>query len=140
MASDAVDIATGLSISFTGLANLNNREILDFTLPPAMVEIINASKQSTTGGHFKIPADIKDVEPLVLVLHHWQDYDYFADIGTKAVVTITCPSGATIAFTGILQRYEPQQATLNGKMVAEATIEVSYDTSEGETITVTPAA
>lgn len=139
MASDAVDIATGASLSFTGLTNLNNREILDFTLPEAFAELINISNQSTVGGHKQIAANIHTIEPLRLLVHHWQDYDYFADIGTKDTVVFTCPSGATITFTGILQRYAPQDATLNDKMTAEVIIAVSNDETAGETIVVTAA-
>lgn len=145
MASDEADVAVGLTFSMTGFAALNAREILDFTLPPAMKEILNISHQGSTLGQKKKAVVLKDVEPLVLILHHWQDYDYFADIDSAdapVVCTITCPSGATIAFYGILARYEPQQATLNDKMTAQATIEVSNDTAAtpSQTIVVTPAA
>ena len=136
MPSPEVDIATGASLSFTGLAALNAREILDFTPPEAAVETENISNQSTTGGHGKVAKDIHNIGSLILILHHFQDYDYFADIGTKAAVTMTMPSTATIVFTGILVRYTPQQATLNEKMTAEVEIEISNDVAKSETIVV----
>lgn len=140
MASPAVGIATGASLSFTGLTDLNNREILDFTLPEASVDVILASHQGSLTAHKYIAAVLKEYGSLVLILHHWQDYNYFSDIGTKNRVTITLPSTATITFTGILQRYTPQQATLNDKMSAEAEIKLSGDTNEStlvETIVIT---
>lgn len=140
MASPEVDIATGASISFTGLDGLTAREILDFTPPEAMVELENISCQATTGGHKQIAREIHTIGPLILSVHHFQDYDYFADIGTKAACVLTLPSAATVTFTGILVRYTPQQATLNEKMTAEVEIGISNDIADGETIVIVAGA
>ena len=129
MASPEVDIATGCSISFTGLANLNNREILDFKQPAVRALIEDISNQASTVGHKKIARDLKEFDSLNLVLHHFQDYQYYNDVGTKAQVTLTLPSGATMVFYGILEEYDPQDATLNEKMTANVTIAVSADAS-----------
>ncbi len=136
MASPEVDIATGASISFTGLANLNAREILDFKQPAVRALIEDISNQASTVGHKKIARDLKEFDTLNLVLHHFQDYDYAADVGTKAVVVLTLPSAATMTFTGILALYDPQEATLNEKMVANVEIEVSADLAAGETFVI----
>jgi hypothetical protein len=136
MASPEVDIATGCSISFTGLANLNAREILDFKQPAVRALIEDISNQQSTVGHKKIARDLKEFDTLNLVLHHFQDYQYYTDVGTKAVVTLTLPSGATMVFTGILAEYDPQEATLNEKMVANVVIEVSADANAGETFVI----
>jgi hypothetical protein len=141
MASPEVDIATGCSISFTGLAGLNAREILDFKQPAVRALIEDVSNQASTVGHKKIARDLKEFDNLTLVLHHFQDYDYPADVGTKAAITLTLPSGATVAFYGILEEYDPQEATLNEKMVANVSIAVSADTAAtpSETFVITAA-
>jgi len=140
--SPEVDISTGCSISFTGLAGLNAREILDFKQPAVRALIEDVSNQSSLVGHKKIARDLKEFDNLTLALHHFQDYDYASDVGTKALVTLTLPSGATMAFYGILEEYDPQEATLNEKMVAKVSIAGSADTaatpSETFIITVPP--
>ena len=127
--SPEVDIATGCSISFTSLAGLNAREILDFKQPAVRALIEDVSNQASTVGHKKIVRDLKEFDNLTLVLHHFQDYDYPDDVGTKDTVVLTLPSGATVTFTGILEEYDPQEATLNEKMVANVSIAVSADAS-----------
>jgi hypothetical protein len=128
MASPEFDIAVGLSLAATGdLASLASREIEDFTLPAAEGDTIQSSHQGTTapGPHSYIATDLYDPGSIELTLHHWQDLDYWALIGKSDTLTFTLPSGATIAFTGILTSYTPQGSRLNEQMLADATIKVS---------------
>ncbi len=124
MASDEVDIAVGLSIAGFPTV-LASRQIVDYTLPACLVDIINKSHQGTTGNHTKMAADLKDGGQLELTVHHFQDYDYWAEVGTEGTCTVTLPSGATLAFTAVYESYTPQNAPLNGKMVADAVLTVS---------------
>ena len=142
MASDEADIATGASLTFAAAAIVAAREILDFTPPEASVEIEDVSHQGSLTALKKIAKNLKDYGQLELVLHHWQDYDYFSEIGATGPVTLTMPSGATLAFYGILQSYSPQAATLNNKMTANAVIVLTGDTAAtpSETVVITPAA
>lgn len=142
MAADEAGVAVGLTFSMTGFTNLNAREILDFTLPPAMKEVLDITHQSSTVGLKKKSAILKDAGPLSLILHHKDDYDYFAevDLADEPVsCTITCPSGGTVVFFGLLASYTPQNSTINGKMTAEVVVEISNDTAASQTITVTAA-
>lgn len=132
MASDKVDIAVGMTFSMTGFAGLNALELLDFTEPESSKEMENVSHQGSLKGHGYRAKKLKEGGTLVLIVHHDQDYDYQADVDAALLpvaCTLTRPSGATVAFFGILMRYTPQQATLNDKMVAEVEIQVSNDTS-----------
>lgn len=126
MASAEADIAVGLSISgFPTL--LASRQIVDYTLPAALAELVDTSYQGTTTNRTKIPADLVDGGELELTVHHWQDYDYWSEVGTSGEITVTLPSGATLVFTAVFVSYTPQNAPLNGKMVADAVLAVSGD-------------
>ncbi len=127
MASDELDVGVGLTFTMTGTA-LGARKIEDFTLPGPEVEILPGSHQGTTGALFKIPADLPDYGAFEMVLHHWQDYDYTADIGkvtTGNGCVITSPSGATVSFDGILRSYKPQRTTINDRMLADVMVEIT---------------
>lgn len=123
MASDELDIATGLTLSMTG-TSLSSRKITDYQLPPGRVAIHPASNQDTTGVLDSIAADLIDAGVFRCVLEHQQDYDYYADLKTRNTVTITTPSTATVVFTGIFEAYEPQQSVINEPMHADIEIRV----------------
>lgn len=129
MASPKLNIFTGATLTFTGLTNLNAVELLDATLPPGLVEIIDISHQLTTVALKKVAKAIADYGSATFLLHHWLDYDFWADLGTKARVTLLFGNTASITFTGIYKQYTPQQFTFNEKMVAELEIEISGDTA-----------
>ncbi|NIO43787.1 MAG: hypothetical protein GTO41_28695 [Burkholderiales bacterium] len=126
MASGEIDVAVGCTLAMVG-TSLGTRQLVDFTPPASEVDIIDSSHQGTTTAKTFIAADLADYGSFEGTLHHWQDYDHYADTGVSGAVTITLPSGATLVFTGILQSYTPQQATLNEKMLADVVIKVSGD-------------
>lgn len=132
MASDEVDIAVGYSLVYAG-TSLGSRQILDVTLPDAITEMIETTHQGTTTAKTFTAADIGDNGTLTLIVHHFQDYDYFADRGFSGPATLTTPSGATLAATMVYERYTPQQHTLNEKMLADVALKISGD------VVVTPA-
>ena len=126
MPSDELDVGTGCTVTLAG-TGLSARQLEDFTPPAAVVDLLPASHQGSTIALDFIPADLADYGEFAGVLHHWQDYDYFADLKTKASTTVTLPSGATLVFTGLFYKYEPQSVTLNDRLLADFAIRVCSD-------------
>jgi len=126
MASPELDVATGLSMTLAG-TSISSREIEDFTLPACEIDEVPSSHQGTTECLTFIPADLFDGGYFECSVHHMQGYDYFADVGISGACVVTCPSGATVSFTGFIKAYTPRSSTLNGPMLADVRIRVCSD-------------
>lgn len=135
--SPALDINTGVALTFTTCPILAAMPILDCTLPGAEIETFDSSDQGIiTGARTKIPADVHEISPFEYVVQHKQDVAVNGEIGTSGAVEIALPSGGVgkLAFTGIFKSYKPQNTPYNEPMYADVVIEVSGD------ITVTASA
>lgn len=127
MASALVDIAVGLSFTNDNIAfgSFSSIEVVDFTLPEAIVELVEVTHQGSTTRKEWVVQDLQDTGAFIAVVHHHQDFDYFADVGKSGALVLTLPSTATMAFTGLFVRYTPQGSTLNDKMVAEMEFKIN---------------
>ena len=130
MASDAVDIATGITIVFGTTGFTAN--IQDVSGPGLTRESIDVSHQGTVGGMEFLPGDLHDPGELTFDIQFNPDTNPPVDQPIETV-TITWPSGATWAADGFMTNYEPA-APLDDKMTGSVTVKFSGD------VTITPAA
>lgn len=129
MPSPEKDIAVGLSFTY-GTTNIDGRKILDYTLPECIAPLVEQSDQSSTNHLEFVGADLTDAGKFRVVVYHWQDYDYWSEVGQTAALVITTPSGATITCQAVYESYTPQQATLNDRMLAEAVFQLTPGAGE----------
>ncbi len=123
MASDAVDVATGITIAF-GTSGFS-ANVLDIDGPDWAREYLETSHQGTTGGHKTwIGADLADGGEFTFTVQFNPDTDVTGYGGGAEEVTLTWPSTATWVFDAIIGGYTPT-APLNQIMTANVTTKVS---------------
>lgn len=129
MPSPEKDIAVGLSFTF-GSTLIDDRKIIDYTLPEAIAVLVDMTDQSAAKFFDFDAADLKDAGKLRIMVFHFQDYDYWAEVGTKAALVLTLPSGTTITSSAVYESYTPSSQTINDRMVAEALFQLTPGSGE----------
>ena len=122
----APDVSLDYSLTSDGANNAGpwTPEIVDVTAPGLTVDAIDNSTQETTVVRTKQAADLAEPGELTLEIQ-FDEADRPVVGAANEAWTLVFPDDTTWVFQGFVSSYEPGSHTLNGIMMATATIQVS---------------